>query len=292
MANLLSQKAVIADVVIRRWTGRKLDREVTEETNSSHKAEADAGRFNKLLISKAAFQEVHRLTSAARQKHYVMTLPWSDAGYRILPTAMYDDFANSFRELKQEFNKAADTFARQYPSYVSGAEKRLGRMFKPEDYPDHAKVRGMFSFNVSIRPCPDADDFRVTLGKEQMEDVKSALQADMEAALKEAMLEPVRRVVDVVGKMAIKLKDYKPATDTGRAENTFRDSLVENVRELLPLLDAFNLTGDKNITKIAQRMEKELCKNDADTLREDDDVRKKVQKAADDILKQANALMA
>jgi hypothetical protein len=125
-----------------------------------------------------------------------------------------------------------------------------------------------------------------------MEDVKSALQADMEAALKEAMLEPVRRVVDVVGKMAIKLKDYKPATDTGRAENTFRDSLVENVRELLPLLDAFNLTGDKNITKIAQRMEKELCKNDADTLREDDDVRKKVQKAADDILKQANALMA
>jgi hypothetical protein len=290
--NILSQKAVIADVVIRRWTGRKLDRQVTDEVNSERNAEADAGRYNKLLISKDAFREVHRLTSTARQRHYHYTLPWSDAGFRILPTAKFDEFANEFRTLRGEFEAAAVIFDKKYPDYVAGAKKRLGKMFNADDYPANARIRTMFSFKVSIRPCPDANDFRVSLGKEQLQDIKSGLEQEMQAALQEAMREPVRRIIDVVEKMAGKLKAYKPATDTDRAENTFRDSLVDNVRELVPLLSAFNLTGDKDLAKIATRMDKELCKSDADVLREDEATRKKVAKAAEEILKQANALMA
>lgn len=292
MANLLSQKAVVADVVIKLWTGRKLDRQVTDEVNQQNKAEADAGRYNKLLISKAAFAGIYRVTGAARTKHFLRTLPWSDAGYRILPTALYDEFANEFRELKADFNKEADSFNKLYPTYVSGAKKRLGSMFKAEDYPDAKNVRGKFDFKVSIRPCPDADDFRVSLGKEQISGIKSDLEKEMQDALEEAMREPIRRIVNVVEKLGSRLKGYKPATNETRAENTFRDSLVGNVRELIPLLDAFNLTGDKNLTKLTERMRKELCTNDASVLRDDEDTREKVAKAADDILKQANALMA
>lgn len=292
MTHPLSTKAVVADVTIRRWTGRKLDRQITDEVNQQHNAEADAGRYNKLLIPKEAFAEIHSITSAARHKHILMTMPWSDAGFRILPTALYNEFANTFRQFKADFNAAADKFNKNYPHYKNAAKKRLNGMYKEDDYPDPSRVRGMFSFHTSIRPCPDVDDFRVSLSKEHEADIKANMAAEMEEALKEALREPIRRVIDVVDKMALKLKAYKPATETDRAENTFRDSLVTNIQEILPLLEAFNLTGDKKLTALTKRVEKELCANEADVLREDEDVRAKVAKAAEDILKQANALMA
>ena len=307
MTNVLSTKAILADVTIRRWTGRKLDRKITDEVNEQHQADADAGRYNKLLIPKAAFGDIHALTSQARHKHILMTMPWSNAGPRILPTAMYDEFAATFRKLRDEYNEAADKFAKSYPTHLAGAEKRLKTMFNRDDYPDPKKVRGMFDFKVSIQPCPDTDDFRIKIGKEQLEDMKNNLQADLKSALKEALNEPVRRIAKVVEKMAIKLKEYKPAErkvvkvkDGGKskkkvvekAENTFRDTLVTNIQEILPLLGAFNLTGDENLAALFARVEKELCANDAEVLREDDAVRAKVQKAAEDILQQANNLMS
>jgi hypothetical protein len=292
MVNLLSQKAVLADVVVRQWTGRKLDRRITDEVNQQHHADADAGRYNKLLIAKEAFTEVYWITGVARVKHYLMTLPWSNSGWRILPTAMYAEFANTFRQYRSDFDAAANQFAKLYPDYVQAAKKRLGNMFNEDDYPAASKVRGMYAFDVSIHPCPDVEDFRVSLAKEQMADIRSNLKEELEAALSSAMQEPVRRVVAVVEKMALKLKGYKPKTEKSKAANTFRDSLVTNIQELLPLLSAFNLTNDKGLTALAKRLETELCSNDADVLREDEETRKQVAKAADEILKQANALMA
>lgn len=292
MPNVLSTKAILANVTVRCWTGRKLDRIITDEVNQQHNAEADAGRYNKLLISKTAFAEVYSIERTARVTHHVMTLPWLDEGTRILPSVMYAEFANRFGTFRSDFNDAADRFNKNYPLYVKGAKKRLNGMFREKDYPDPSRVRGMFQFTVGIRPCPDVGDFRVSLAKEQMDDVRSALETDMQSALDQAMKEPVRRMIAVVEKMATKLKGYKPPTDEDRAEGTFRDTLVTNISDLIPLLGAFNLTGDKDITALIKRAEKELCAVEAVDLREDDAVRSKVQKAAEDILKQAQALMA
>lgn len=292
MTNPLSSKAVVADVVIRQWTGRKLDRKVTDEVNEERHAVADAGRYNKLLLPKEAFSEIHQLAGLARHKHLTMTMPWSDSGFRILPTEMYDDFANTFRTIKSDFNAAADAFAGSFPRWKAVRKKQLNGMFREEDYPSEDHVRGMFAIKVSIRPCPDVDDFRVKLAKEQVADIRSELEKEVQEALNTALLEPVRRVVTVVERMTERLKAYKPRTEKSRAQNTFRDSLVTNIEELLPLLSAFNLTGDKTLEALITRVKTELCANTADTLREDPRVRKRVAAAAEDILKQANALMA
>lgn len=295
MPNVLSQKAVLASVVLRGWTGRKLDRQVTIETNERYEAAADAARVNKLLISKKAFAEIHGVSNHARQVHYELTQPWLNNGARILPAALLDKFTHEFRDLRHKHEDALDAFIRDYPNEVRLARHsdtakngRLGRMFKSEDYPDVKQLRQLFVFQVIISPCPDVEDFRVTMAKEQLED----FQIQMKQALEDAMKEPFKRVSQVVGRMAERLKNYKPATEEDRAENTFRDSLVGNVRELVELLPAFNLTGDKTLSGMIARMEKELTKHEADVLREDEDIRKKVAKSAEAILKQAEALMA
>ena len=292
--NPLQTKAVLADVTVRHWTGRKLDRRITDEVNKQHDAEADAGRYNKLLIPKEAFANVYAATRGARSVHHLMTQPWFDEGPRILPTALYDKFATELRKFRQEFEEAANEFDQEYPGYIQQARKRLKKMFNEQDYPSASKVRGMFSFHVSILPFPDVGDFRVKLGKEQLEDIKSDMEVQLKTAMDNAMKEPVRRIIQVVGKMAEKLKGYTPPDSSKgqKAEGLFRDTLVTNIRDLVELLPAFNLTEDKVLAELTKRMELELGAFDAQELREDERSRKKAVKAAEEILEQANALMA
>jgi len=286
--NALAMKAVLASVTIRRWTGRRLDRQVTDEVNQANGAEADAGRYNKLLIAKVAFEEVTAIVRAARTAHYVMTLPWQDEGSRILPAELIPDFQKRFQTFRIDFEKAADEFTKKYPSYMTTAKKRLGRMFKEEDYPQPKSVRGLFDFKTICRPCPTSDDFRIKIAKEHETDLKTTLEAEMKEALQNAMRDPVDRITEVVGKLSERLRNYTP----GEKKGVFRDSLVENIQELVTILPAFNLTGDAKMTALTDRIAKELCKNEAQTLRDDEKVRKAVVKSADAILKQAESLFA
>jgi len=292
MTSPLAEKAVVADLTISRWSGRKLDKKITDEVNSQYDADDDAGRWNKQLLPKKAFAEINQVVHAARAKHLAMTLPWASNRRRILPMRLFDDFSAKFRKLEAEFETAANNFARDYPKHKQDQKKRLKSMYNEEDYPHAPQVRDLFSFAVSIDPIPDAGHFLVDLSKDQEDKIKRDLETQIRATLGGSVLESAQRVVDVVEKMATRLKAYKPATETNRAENTFRNSLVTNIEDLLPLLEAFNLTGDKKLATITARIQKELIVNDAETLREDDAVRAKVAKSAEDILKQAQALMA
>ena len=52
-----------------------------------------------------------------------------------------------------------------------------------------------------------------------------------------------------------------------RTEGTFRNSLVDNVREFVRLVSAFNLTGDPIVANISERINAVLCTYDGDDLR-------------------------
>src|SRR5215831_15393669 len=156
----LSRKAVLVAVNISQWTGRKLDRKVTRETNARYHAKDDAGRYNKLLIEKERIAKITALVSAARSLHYKMTKPWHDDGPRILPNALYVEFSNAFRELKRDFEVEVDKFCREYPSYIEERKINLNGLFNAADYPKPEDIRSKFNLDLSVSALPDAADFR------------------------------------------------------------------------------------------------------------------------------------
>jgi hypothetical protein len=289
--NPLVTKAVVASLSISAWTARKFDRKVTDETNKRNNAGSDAGRYNKLLIAKEGLETLNKIAGQPRSLHYTMTQPWLDDGARVLPTALYIKYMNELRKLKQDFEAEAEKFALNYPSMIEDAKSRLNGMFNEADYPPAAMIRGRFDFDIKIFPAPSPDDFRVSIASEHLEEVKADIEARMREALDSAMRDARDRVVKVVGHMAERLKAYRPATEKYRAEGIFHDSLVENVRELVGLLPAFNLTGDKAFAKIIAEMDA-LCVEDAASLRDKPKVRKEVAAKADEILSKVSAFMA
>jgi hypothetical protein len=289
VATPLSRKAVLVSVNISQWTARKLDRKVTAETNRKYHATEDAGRYNKRLLAVEQLAEVSALVSKARHLHYRMTRPWADDGPRILANMLFAKFSDEFRVLKRDFNAAADRFARAYPGFVEDRKRALNGMFNAADYPTPSEIRSKFNLDLVVLPFPDAEDFRADLDDDTIADLKRDLQETSKQVASRAMTTTAQQVIETVGHMATKLKEYKSGEP---GEHIFRDSLVNNVRELADLLPAFNLTEDPKLTAITKRIVKELCAEDAAVLRANDDVRKAVQKSADQIVSEVGALFA
>jgi hypothetical protein len=293
----LSRKATLVAVNISEWSARKYDKKATEAARARFNASDDAGRFNKLLIDTERLKEINSIISQARALHHRFTKPWGDDGGavdgkrvskpRILPNALYAEFAAEFRVLKREFEKAVDAFVQGYPSFVEARRADLQGMFDPADYPDD--IRSKFNIALAILPFPDVADFRSDLDPDVEADIREEIAAQLNNASAGVTKESAKSIVETVGHMAKKLKEYKSTPGT---KTHFWDSLVENVRDMATLLPAFNLTNDPDLARITDRIVKELCVEDADVLRKNDLARAIVQKSADEIVAEVEKFFA
>lgn len=282
--NPLADRAMLVGVKLSMWTGRKLDKEATDKVNKDHEAADDAGRYNKALIAKDSLKRIVKATNDARAAHYERTLPWEDEGLRILPAAAYEMYQNDMRRARTEFEAAVDEFATLYPALKLEAARRLGGLYKADEFPDISRIRERFSFSVRVLPMPDANDFRVTLGSGNVDKIRADIEASMQQALEFAMKDAWTRIIDKVGHVADRLTKYKPGSEGVRAEGTFRDSLIENVKDLVAILPTFNLTSDPVLEKTIERMRNELCTVTPSLLRDDEVVRGETAAAAQSIL--------
>lgn len=291
--NVLSSKALLVRLTIKKWSATKHDKAVSKQVTDSKHASADAGRFNKRLVEKDALAAIQSIASAARAENYARTLPWSDEGFRILPTVGFIDWAAKMSELEGQFNAAADSFIATYPQAREQARQVLGELFESSDYPEPDDIRAKFDFDLMRTAFPEAADFRADLSENQAQQIRAEMEADARAAFETATRDVWRRIAEGVGHMAEKLAAYRPAAGKGdRADGVFRDSLVENVRELVDLLPALNIAGDPELTKVAERMRQELCAEDAKTLRESETTRESVAKAAEAICEEVSQYLA
>lgn len=290
IATPLSRKATLVSVNVSQWTARRLDRKVTDEVNRAHNATKDAGRYNKLLIEAEHLKEINQLVSSIRQLHYSMTRPWCDEGPRILPNVLYSKFTDALRVLKRDYETAADKFCRAYPNFVETRAKQLNGLFNPSDYPSASEIRSKFRIELKVLPFPDAEDFRADLDDDTVADIKREITEMSEKVVDDAMKHTANQIIDLVGHMAEKLHEYGTAKKGER--KFFMDSLVENVRELVDLLPAFNLTNNPKLDQITKRMAKELCAEDAQALRDNEAARKAVAKSADEIVAEVGKFFA
>lgn len=291
-SSVLASRAMIVSLSISQWSGRRLDRQVTDEVNQQHNAAADAGRYNKLLLPKEALAKIVSIVGETRTDFLKRTLPWMDNGSRIMSADGYLAHASWIRSQTAKYDRAVDEFIAAYPAYVTDACQRLGSMFNPEDYPDAERLRGKFAVECKVMPVPSSDDFRVDMSDAQAERIRADIEQQVADATSAAVKDVYRRVADVTGRMVERLNAYKPAARPGdRAEGIFRDSLVENVRDLIGILPALNIVGDPELAAMADKL-RPLAEHDASELRDDPAVRKSVAAEAQAILDSVEGFLA
>lgn len=277
----ISSSAMLVELSISTWTGKKTDRKVSNEVTLNKNAASGVVNVSKKLLGDCAeLDAVQKFVGNVRNIHYAMTQPWSDTGLRLLSTAMFHKrYQKEMTDHGAEFDGLVDKFLNAYEWEITQAQVKLGDMFNASDYPTKEELRGKFKFQLVQMPLPDAGDFRLDVNNEAQDILRKQYAEHYERMLQTAMKDIWDKAYDALSKMSERL-DYKDK-DT---KKVFRDSLVDNVLEVVELLNLCNVTGDAQMSAMRERLENTLLGVTPDALREDEYLRKETKTKVDEIL--------
>lgn len=277
----LNDRALLVQLSISQWTARKYDKKATRQVADANGTTMDAGRYNKALLPmNDLLDNIHKKTTYIRQKFYDNTLPWGIEGTMMLPTANYLAFMSDFRKERGEWNVLVDTFVQNYDGLVSSAQRILGSLYDPADYPSSIDIRQKFHMDMAVFPVPSTD-FRVSIGSDELTRIQQDVERRVQEAQSKAMTEVWQRLHDRVKHMAEKLADPKAI---------FRDSMIENAREICALLPRLNFSDDPNLEAMRQQVEASLLRH-PDALRNDPDLRRDTAAEAKKIMDAMSVFM-
>ena len=259
MSNIpgVRDKLMLARLSISSWGNRKVDKQASEHVHQTYATDASAGRYNKTLLPKAAVEKIIAAHNQARAAHYRLTLPWADDGYRVLTAAAHLDYVNDMMQWESATQQAVHDLCRKLPHWMAEAQKMHGSLFNAADYPDEHALQAAYSFAIHIMPMPAAEDFRVDLGDDVVNVIKSDIEKRVADAQQSAFKDVFARIAENVGHMAEKLAD---------PEAIFRDSLVNNVTDLVAVLPKLNFYDDPGLSIVIEQM-KQLVVHEPKELR-------------------------
>jgi hypothetical protein len=280
---MLNNKALLVNLRISQWTAKKLDKKATLAVQIAHHAGTKAGNFNKsLLPMNERLQRVHDKSQFIRhQWFYPNTLAWSTDGWQLLPTSNYMGTITDWRQHKREWWALAEDFFAHYEDDREIAKRELGDLYDEKDYPSLEQVRAKFMIDLTMMPVP-TNDFRVEISEHEHARIQQEVEERVTQAGQQAMMEVWQRLFDKVSHITEKLSDHRAI---------FRDSMIENARELCELLPRLNFTDDPNLEAMRQEVEAKLARNHPDSLRNDPVLRKEKAEEAKDIMDRMKVFM-
>ena len=283
----IASSAVLIDLSISCWTGRKLDKRASNDVTAQNNAAKGVANVHKKLLGDCAeLDAVQKFAANARNAHYAMTMPWSDLGLRLCPTKMYigvsdrAGYERTMTELQTEFFRLTEAFLSAYDWEIQNAQLKLGALFSSDDYPSRDSLAAKFKFRFTAMPLPDAGDWRLDIGNEAAASMREQYEKFYGEQLTKAMNDVWERAHEALTKMSERL-DY--ADDT--TKKVFRDTLVTNVQEIVDLLGSMNITDDPAMADAHRRLDAAMQGITPDALREDAYLRAQTKRQVDDVRK-------
>jgi hypothetical protein len=157
----------------------------------------------------------------------------------------------------------------------------LQGLYKAEDYPELTDVRLKFGFRRTVKPVPEAGDFRLDIPAYDLEEMRAEFMGQQDRKLAEAMREPWERLHGELTAISTKLTDV----DGDTSKKRYHDSLISNPLELCALLTKLNITNDPKLEEARKQLELTMLGADIESIKEDSTARQDVKSKVDAILK-------
>lgn len=258
---------------IGNWSARKV------EKNAVRKAEDAAGAkrgtltgTKHLLAGNEQLEACTNDATAFRNEWASKTLPWFDAGPRVWAAGKTQDLLMWIGDRTSEYTSKVDAFMKVYKVARENRRFEMGDLFDESEFPTIDVVRSKFyvRFDGPL-PLPNADDIRVVDGidKSELDAMVKEARAREQEKVRSAMREATERLLVVVQRAHEKL-----AVPIGEKGSIYRDSLFENIAEVVEVMPQFNILGDPALDKLT-REAKKLTLYSPYELREDKEKRAK-----------------
>ena len=285
-APTLGSSAMLVEVNISSWAGRKKDKRAsTKVTEDAHAKKGVANVYKQLLGDCDELSALRGCVTSARNMHSNMTMPWSNSGLRLLPTAQYFNYSEAMSQMQNEFENLKNKFLTAYNDTVVDVQLELGTLFLREDYPTVESLNSKFAFRINYMPLPDVGDFRVDVSNDALQEMRKEYSDFYNKQYNTAMNDVWTRLHKALTNMSERL-DYGSKED----KKVFRDTLVGNVTDMIELLRVCNVTKSIQMSDMANKLEDAMSGVTADALREDDTFRAETKAAVDAVMKSLPSL--
>jgi hypothetical protein len=282
----IQSSAVLVKLSISTWAAFKKDKTQTENVALATGADTRAaGRYTKnLMAGTKHVKELNDYAARCRLDYNLTTMPWDDRGDRVLPTSLVLDFKTRFNEKRDEFFRGRDYIITHYAQLKQIAANYLGAMYDPSDYPSEDEVYAKYNWQLSMKPIPDSGHLYLDLPKQDMDELREALDRENEEKLKQAMQAPWTRLHDILTGMSAKL------TSTGDMEaddkKRFHGTFLTNAQELVDLLGHMNISGDPKLEDARNLLAATIRGQNIEVIKASQEVRDSMKHKVDRILEQ------
>lgn len=285
----IATSAVLIDLRISTWVGRKRDKSTTAEVMISKQTGSDkaASVVKNLMSDDTDLDKIRAYAQDTRLYLHRNTLAWGEKA-RLLPTKSIFEVTGELEAREAEFNRLVAVFVANYSTKVSAAAFKLGQLFKREEYPTADAVAAKFRMSYTVTPVPTSGDFRVDVQNELGSFLRTQYEKAALEMVTETLREPWERAYETLAHAKERLSavlDYVPEEGhTGKNAPKIFQSVLDNALEMAGLLDKLNIANDPKLADCAARMRRLFSNVDIKSLRESRDLQASTKKQVDDIL--------
>ncbi len=196
-----------------------------------------------------AFQAVtavrHRIVSYFKS----MSLPYPEAGVRLIRQDRVDEFHARMHEFRAELQEAVGQLEERYADLRAAAQRRLGSLYNPADYPEN--LAGLFAVHWDF-PSVEPPDYLRQLNPQLYRQECRRVQERFDEAVRLAEEAFTEELASLVSHLAERLSGQAD----GRPK-VFRDSTVENLSEFFQRFGSLNVSSSQQLDRLvadAQRV--------------------------------------
>ncbi len=223
----LADKVILVKLTQRKVALTKRDAYLSDKIQRQE-GDASLTVLTKLFRSKGnAIAQIMAKFNEVYAYHKMHTLPYVDAGPRILPNDLYFEYTQQTKHLITQVENLKRTYMPQYDQLVledvmyRNSGHAAGRAHV-DDYPTAEQFDSAMSIDIRFQPMPDSRHFLFDLSED---DLKSFEQSEREAST--AMnADIIGRMLKPLSALTQRLQDYQ-----GQKGERFHNSLIENVIE-------------------------------------------------------------
>ena len=251
-------------------TSRKLSDAQTKRAAETFEAATDLVTASKRLIdtSHPAYRAAATIKSQATAYWRGLTLPYPQAGIRLIRQSDVVGFEDKMREFKEQLSAAAANMQLEYEAIKSLAREKLGQLYNPADYPP--TLEGVFSISWEyppIEPPRYLMNFNPELYAQEQARVQQRFENAVTLAEEAFTAELSEMVTHLIGRLA--------DTPDGRPQK-FRASCVENFKEFYANFHKMNVRSNPQLESLINQANNLVSGITAQDIREDTTTRQRL----------------
>lgn len=216
------------------------------------------------------FKAVTSIRNRALSYWKGVSLPYPEAGIRLIRQGSLGDFNNRFEEFSAELAEAVQTLDEHFASLKSSARERLGQLYCEADYP--ASLQGMFAVSwdfPSVEPPDYLRQLKPDIYEQECQRVASRFDEAVQLA-EQAFIEELSGLVSHLSERLSGSADGKP--------QVFRDSAVGNLREFFDRFRQLNIRSNDQLDQLVDRCQQAIGGISPQSLRDNTSLRTQVSR--------------